>query len=208
MRRFLLTIVMTPLLSAAIQAADYTDLRLTKTAEQWGLSEAEYRQSQSIMAGPRGTWSPAIDPIMALGVSAETSEERRRYAELYVRQEYARVERELAFQREINAAWARLFPGHPRLEAPAKLERYAVVIDAREDNNALINDYTTRGEAGVDIYLVGTDQLAEWGHTAGIAADKIRSGRVRIKRGAPFADLPRLPVIFIKREGQAWVPQA
>jgi integrating conjugative element protein (TIGR03759 family) len=205
LRLFLLITVM---FMSATQAAEETSVRLTTTAKQWGLSDTEYRQYQTVMAGPRGIWSPDLDPLMALGVTANTAAERRRYAELYVRQEYARVERELAFQREISAAWVRLFPGQRRIAEPAALERYALVIDARQDNSAVVSDYTSRGEAGVDLYLVGSDNLAEWIRLAGIPDDKIQSSRVSVKSGASFADLDHFPVIFIKREGQGWVPQA
>ncbi|EOA7577521.1 TIGR03759 family integrating conjugative element protein, partial [Escherichia coli] len=37
--------------------------------------------------------------------------ERRVWAEKWVRAEYERTEKELAFQQEVNAAWKRLYPG-------------------------------------------------------------------------------------------------
>ncbi len=62
------------------------------------------------MQGKRGIWSPGLDPITALGVHADTDAKRQRLAELYVRQEYKRTQDELAFQKAVNRAWARLFP--------------------------------------------------------------------------------------------------
>ncbi|MDT1899235.1 TIGR03759 family integrating conjugative element protein, partial [Acinetobacter baumannii] len=53
---------------------------------------------------------PDLDPITALGIEARTAEERRRFAELSVQQDFKRVEAELAFQREVDAAWKRLYP--------------------------------------------------------------------------------------------------
>ncbi|MDA5490223.1 MULTISPECIES: hypothetical protein [Yersinia] len=46
-----------------------------------------------------------------LGVESETPAERRRLAELWVKEAYQRTEKELAFQREVNAAWNCLYLG-------------------------------------------------------------------------------------------------
>ncbi len=45
-----------------------------------------------------------------LGTEARSDEERRRLAELWVKQEFQRTEAELAFQREVDNAWRRIFP--------------------------------------------------------------------------------------------------
>ncbi len=47
---------------------------------------------------------------MALGLEAGSASERRRFAEMWVKEEYARGEKELAFQREVDAARKRLYP--------------------------------------------------------------------------------------------------
>ncbi|RAT51652.1 conjugal transfer protein, partial [Lonsdalea populi] len=79
-------------------------------AQQWGLSNSDWLRYQMLMNGERGIMSPGLDPLTALGVETDNSTERRRLAELWVRHEYLRSEKELAFQREINAAWLRLYP--------------------------------------------------------------------------------------------------
>ena len=70
------------------------------------------------MRGRRGVWTPGADPLLVLGAHARTEAERRRFAEAFVRAEHERVEGELAFERAVQAAWARLFPGELRLEGP------------------------------------------------------------------------------------------
>ncbi|STE82362.1 integrating conjugative element protein, PFL_4693 family [Escherichia coli] len=55
--------------------------------------------------------SPGLDPLTVLGIEARTDAERRQLAEKWVKAEYERTEKELAFQREVNAAWKRLYPG-------------------------------------------------------------------------------------------------
>lgn len=79
-------------------------------AAQWSLTEQEWEKFEAIKKGPRGYWSPNLDPLTALGMEAETDEERQRYAETQVKMEVARVERELAYQRAYNAAFKRLYP--------------------------------------------------------------------------------------------------
>ncbi len=47
---------------------------------------------------------------MALGLEAGSASERRRFAEMWVKEEYARGEKELAFQREVDAAGNAFIP--------------------------------------------------------------------------------------------------
>lgn len=70
----------------------------SKQAASWGLTEQEWTRFEQIQAGPRGFWSPNLDPLTALGVEAQTNQERQRYAELQVALEAKRAERELAYQ--------------------------------------------------------------------------------------------------------------
>ena len=65
-------------------------------AANWGLTEQEWTRFEQIQAGPRGFWSPNLDPLTTLGVEAETDQERQRYAELQVALEAKRAERELS----------------------------------------------------------------------------------------------------------------
>ncbi|MDX5297941.1 MAG: TIGR03759 family integrating conjugative element protein, partial [Gammaproteobacteria bacterium] len=74
------------------------------------LTDQEWTRYGELMQGPRGVWSPNLDPIMVLGVHARTEEERRRYAELAVHQEKARVDGEMAFEQAYQEAVRRLYP--------------------------------------------------------------------------------------------------
>ena len=56
----------------------------SEQAASWGLTEQEWTRFEQIQAGPRGFWSPNLDPLTALGVEAQTDQERQRYAELQV----------------------------------------------------------------------------------------------------------------------------
>lgn len=85
-------------------------------AEKWGLSEREWQRYEHLMESKRGIWSPGLDPLTALGVEARSDTERRRYAELLVQQDRARVQRELEFQHAYDAAWDRLYPDDKRVD--------------------------------------------------------------------------------------------
>ncbi len=61
--------------------------------------------------GTQGTQSPGLDPLSTLGIEAQTPAERRKFAEKWVKEEFARTQKELDFQREVNAARQRLYPG-------------------------------------------------------------------------------------------------
>ncbi len=91
------------------QRADSAQQNLQQQAGQWGLSADDYQRYQQLMKGPRGTQSPGLDPLSTLGIEAQTPAERRKFAEKWVKEEFARTQKELDFQREVNAAWQRLY---------------------------------------------------------------------------------------------------
>lgn len=97
----------------------YARQRMTmeQRAAQWDLRPDEWQRYEQVMEGPRGHWSPDLDPVWVLGIHAETESDRRRYAELAVEREKARVEAELAFQRAYDDAWRRLYPDVALIDA-------------------------------------------------------------------------------------------
>lgn len=81
-----------------------------------GLSVEEWQRYTTLMRGPRGLWTPSLDPIWVLGIHARTDDERRRYAEMAAQQEHARVEGELAFQRAYDSAFRLLYANEPVID--------------------------------------------------------------------------------------------
>lgn len=94
--------------TAPLQQNTTTEGRMQTSGTAWGLSDKEWQQYQQVLKGPRATQSPGIDPLMALGLEAKSASERRHFAEMWVREEYARVEKELAFP--FSGKWMR--PGN------------------------------------------------------------------------------------------------
>jgi len=79
-------------------------------AKLWSIDESEYQRYLELMQGPLGKWSPDIDPLLALGMFAESQQQEQRYAELYAQQEFDLTERALQFQQAYREAFAQLYP--------------------------------------------------------------------------------------------------
>jgi len=192
----------------------------SQQAARWGLTKAQWQEYVQIMSDRRGTWSPGLDPITALGVSAETAAERKHYAELYVRTEFERTRKELAFQLAVDDAWARLYPDTPRIGSrqAARIalqgaSRYAVIVTPECDEcTALLEERITEmlGEAaeGVDVHVVGTagddDVLRQWIATQPALVSALKSGRATVNHGGQFQDLARFPAIYSKTGNGQW----
>jgi integrating conjugative element protein (TIGR03759 family) len=187
---------------------------LSQQAAVWALTEAEYRDYQTLMAGQRGLWSPGLDPITALGVSTDSAEERRRYAELYVRTEYQRTRRELAFQVAVNDAWRRLYPGTPRLQAAHvaganSAGRVAVIVRLGSPaGEALLAErfpgWLSAGAGVVDVHVAGTAgddaRLRTWAGGVPGLDQALRQGRATLNHGDQFRGELALPAIY-RRDG-------
>ena len=183
-----------------------------RRAAVWELSAAEWTRYEELMAGRRGAWSPDADPLLVLGAHARTEGERRRYAEAFVTAEHARVEGELAFERAVQAAWTRLFPGQPRLAAPAgslsaaTVERYALVVD--RDCADCGRRVRSRLETGipVDVYVRGAADDADlraWAAEQAVEPAAVRAGLLTLNHGdgsPPGA----APAVWARTAGRGW----
>lgn len=173
-----------------VQQSRVQDLK--QQAGQWGLSQDDYERYQSLMNGPRGIQSPGLDPLSTLGIEARSQAERRQYAEKWVKEEFARTQKELDFQREVTAAWKRLYPetlavnmGNAAGIAHDTGGRLALFVksagcgqcDARLA--AVLAD-----NRPVDIYLVdsqGDDgKLRGWAQDHHIPLDRVRSRQITL----------------------------
>lgn len=163
-----------------------------RRAAVWNLTAADWTRYEELMRGRRGAWSPDADPLLVLGAHARTESERRRFAEAFVMAEHARVEGEFAFERAVQAAWRRLFPGQPRIGAPVlagggdAADRYALVLDRRcADCGRTVREYMRAG-APVDVYVRGADgdaDLRAWAAEQAVDPDAVRSGLLTLNHG-------------------------
>lgn len=174
----------------SVQQSSVQDLK--QQAAHWGLSQDDYERYQSLMNGPRGIQSPGLDPLSTLGIEARSQAERRQYAEKWVKEEFARTQKELDFQREVNAAWKRLYPetlavnmGNAAGIAHDTGGRLALFVKSAgcEQCDARLAAVLADNRA-VDIYLVdsqGDDgKLRGWAKDHHIPLDRVRSRQITL----------------------------
>ena len=190
-------------------------ISLSERAQVWGLSESEFRHYENLMAGQRGHWSPGLDPITALGVSTESATERQRFAELFVKTEFERTRKELAFQVAVDTAWQRLYPQTPRLLSPGRSlqapsatlypPRTALILRLTDTQGRerLINLLQRRSEQ-LDVHVVGTRgddaALREWAADLPRLEQALAEGRVTLNHGDQFRTEVDLPALY-RRDG-------
>ena len=190
----------------------------SEQAASWGLTEQEWTRFEQIQAGPRGFWSPNLDPLTALGVEAQTDQERQRYAELQVALEAKRAERELAYQNAYTAAWAKLFPGllpiqgmaSPSPASSAVVPRQALFVEDHCPACTAEAQRLQSSDTAFDIYLVGSqgedERVRSWARQADIDPAKVQRRQITLNhdRGRWFslgAPGP-LPATFQQVDGQ------
>lgn len=162
---------------------------LKQKAGEWGLSLEDYQRYQQLMDGPRGIQSPGLDPLSALGIEARTPAERRQYAEKWVKEEFARTQKELDFQREINAAWQRLYPDRRPVNLAGVTRdtggRLALFVKSKDCPTCDVRLSTVlNGNRPVDIYLVDSegddDMLRQWARVHRIPTEKVHSRQITL----------------------------
>ncbi|AIV76949.1 hypothetical protein X994_310 [Burkholderia pseudomallei] len=167
-------------------------------ARAWGLDTTEWSRYQQLMQGPLGIYSPNLDPLTALGLEARSDAERQHYAELQVRAEAQRVQKELVYQQAYDAAWKRLHPdltpvrsltSTPRPDASiAHTGRMAVFVkDDCAACDARVRQLQTSG-AAFDIYMVGSRgddaRIRAWAQRVGIDPTKVRAHTITLNHDA------------------------
>lgn len=167
-------------------------------AREWGLTADEWRHYQTVMAGPRGIYSPGLDPLTALGIEAKSAEDRRRYAELQVKAERQRVDKELAYQHAYDQAFKRMYPDEkiiqlssspasPMSSSPSMLEsggRLALFVqDDCTSCIARVRSLQAQKQA-FDLYYVGSqgddEKIRRWAILAGVDASSVRNRQITL----------------------------
>jgi len=182
--------------NAAIQGLQQASSN-EEQAREWGLTSQEFSRYQTLMQGPRGVYSPGLDPLTTLGIEARSAEERRRYAELQVQAERQRVNKELAYQRAYDEANARMFPGEkviqisspsaglngskPALQGDGRLSIF--VKDDCPPCIAKVQDLQAQRRA-FGLYFVGSqgedEHIRRWAILAGIEPKNVRSRQITL----------------------------
>ena len=185
---------------AAITSTQTGKSRLEK-AKEWGLTETEWVRYEEIMAGPRGVWSPNLDPLTALGVEARSDAERRHIAEVWVKIENDRTKRELAFELEHIYAQQRLFPETKPVQYSSQARSKSTlsssgqkrllflaykdcVDECRAPLSNLIKITTNDRATVLDVYVKGFESddsaLRAWAAKQQIPVQLVQSGRITL----------------------------
>lgn len=171
--------------NTALQALEQQ--QITQRAKEWGLTTEEWQRYETLKKGRRGVLSPGLDPLTMLGIEARSDEERRHFAELAVKQEFQRVEAELAFQREVNVAWTRVFPGVlPIKDTVAEQGKGRQALFVKENCPACDRKLAQLMKLNrpLDIYLVdsgGKDEAVRvWAKKHNIPAEKVKSREITL----------------------------
>ncbi|OZU68340.1 TIGR03759 family integrating conjugative element protein [Salmonella enterica subsp. enterica serovar Agoueve] len=161
--------------------------QMTRSAQEWGLTAEEWQRYETLKKGRRGVLSPGLDPLTMLGIEARSDEERRHFAELTVKQEFQRVEAELAFQREVNSAWMRVYPGVlPVQDLRSEVSNARQALFVKDNCPACDRKLTQlmKSNRPLDIYLVssgGKDEaVRSWAKKHNIPAEKVKSRQVTL----------------------------
>lgn len=180
------------------QTAQSRSLATARNAQDWGLDPAEWTRYQGLMRGLRGSLSAErISPIEVLGIHARSAEERRRYAEAWVQTLHEDTARVLAFERDVQDAWRRLYGGEHTLDltrVPGRKDHYLqagdrLALHTRVAQCAacdlLLVELIERVQAnqlGLDIYFADGDDAAlrAWATRHRIAAAWVQTRRITL----------------------------
>lgn len=134
----------------AIQTVNYNNHKITLNkndlvrATSFDLTPEEYGQYKYLMKfTPRGVWTPDIDPVIALGVSAKTERERMKYAELAFQQRTKREAKEIAFSVSMMKVEREHDPDSPRWMTWEQKKEFALKGTSAMDDSPKNTDTKT-----------------------------------------------------------------
>lgn len=214
-----------PVQIEAGKSAESQTQSLQYEAQEWGLSAEEYARFEALMKGRRGIQSPGLDPLTTLGIEARSDEERHRLAEKWVQQEFARAEKELAFQREVDAAWKRLYgqilpvslgtAGATAGMVQGTAQRRQALFVQAENCRACDARLATllAGKQPFDIYVLGTqgddNRLRAWARQKNIPAERVRKREITLNHDGGLSlqyGLTTTPVVMQQLPDGRWRP--
>ncbi|WP_318482551.1 hypothetical protein [Photobacterium leiognathi] len=118
-------------------------------AKNFDLSNQEYAKYKYIMEyTPRGKWTPDIDPVIALGNTAKTEEERTKYAKLAYKQRTERERLETAFAMTMIKVEQQNDPNSPRWMNWEQKKEFAL-----KDTPVMANASGYANTETVDVFL-------------------------------------------------------
>lgn len=193
-------------------------------ARQWMLSDTDWVKYKQVMSGPRGIWSPGLDPITALGVSETDPRQRKKYAVIWMKMEIRRAELELAFEVERMSAGKRIVGDKPLVNNASWIKEwerkdaeiqqkvaYFVKVDCLKECEEKFNSLRSSvgRNARLNIYFVGaetSEEIGKWAAFMKITPSVVRDRLVTLNfdKGnsetldVDLEDLPQVRVIDLQ----------
>jgi integrating conjugative element protein (TIGR03759 family) len=181
-----------------IKESELTDVEFAH-AKQWRLSTDEYVRFKSILGSARDYITPSLEknPVLALGLTARTEQERSYYADLWVSLQYDITVQDIKWQLAVNDAWDKAHPNAVRFaytpNTSHKLSSNQNLMSGVREQlyiryNGCDKCITRFKESllkvrrqqisGIDVYFVGSvdnNQIAKW------AADRVGDSGLSIR---------------------------
>lgn len=192
-----------------------------QNARAWGLSKEDWQRYQTVMQGPRGYYSPGLDPLTALGIEADSDADRSRFAELQARAEAERVRKELLYQQAYDVAAKRLTGGTQPVNLPsdsvaqtspavAASGKLALFVKAGCSACDLKAKQLQAQGSSFDIYMIGTQNddavIRKWALSAGIDPVKVHDRTITLNhdrgRWMSIGGQGELPALLRQVNGQ------
>lgn len=192
-------------------------------AARWNITSQEWLKFEEIKKGPRGYWSPELDPLTTLGIEAETDAERQHYAEIQAKMEFERAEKELAYQRAYTAAFKRLYPNRLPIEnLGSNAAKFSASTANTKQRLALFIKQSClacdkqvkdlqKGNLAVDIYMIDShnddNAIRKWATNIGINPKLVMSKQITLNHGAKLwqtvaGKTDQVPVIYQEINGK------
>lgn len=189
-----------------------------KPWEAWRLTEAEWRQYKQLMQGPRGIWTPNLDPISVLGSHAANDAERAHFARIAAEMQLERLQGEHAWQRSFLDQWKRYTDDRIARELPELSTKTSLRDLTLLDALVLIVDtqcivackrimtHLVTGNHRVDVFFVGEpdrDAITQWAKTMGIPPEAVNAQKritlnLDTQKFAERIGNEPLPLLFVR----------
>lgn len=169
-------------------------------ANEFRLTEKDFKKYQKIMLGKRGYWSPGLDPLSALGVSEKNPKERDRYARLWLEVEAEKVDLQFEFERSVarnrKVVFGNMTPFNSQPKIDAWLERKTrpnanidVYINASclsDCDNKIANLKASRGRGKLNFYFIDMptdDKIVRWAQHHNIPKQLVSDSVITLNHG-------------------------
>ncbi|WP_318419548.1 TIGR03759 family integrating conjugative element protein [Photobacterium leiognathi] len=187
-----------------------TILQQQKDAQRFGLSLKEWQRYENVMQSSLGWEMQKSHPIAVLGRTAESADERERYAIMLVQHEKKVAEGLLAFARARTEAWKQLYPDLPII-ADSTPERVALFVSSECKGCEDVLHQWRSQRVSVDIHFVGAkndNALRSWAMKAGIRKSDVDKRFITLNHDKghwlTLAKRKPMPVSMAKNKEGVW----